>query len=417
MSLLLGLKRPLRRKKLALLLHDPKSDVFTLQARYGYGDKGSSHVCFAQNSPLIRHFSTHPRPADSARLETMPWLGALSVQEKEGLAELEADAFVPLSTSSGLIGLLVLGRQQWLHNLLPVQELESVGLSRIAAMLEAAQLYQHLDQSLVKASTVPERAHEIGLLECVDRAARGVAHDLNNTFTTILIHAEAAEQAGEVGEVQSHMSAIRQAVTDGGELLRAIQDIARQPSRQASNVDINDVVRRTLLMIAPAWRQGRILSSTRAALQGAVTPLAPNSDLAMPRSAFSARITVDLTAAGQVSGNSSELRRVMTNLVSNAIEALPEEDGHIEIKSGLDGYRAFIIVQDNGMGIPQKLKAGIFEPLFTTKAQPGRGLGLSISREIVGRHGGTLKVESEEGRGSTFTLLLPIAEQAPRSSP
>lgn len=102
------------------------------------------------------------------------------------------------------------------------------------------------------------------------------------------------------------------------------------------------------------------------------------------------------------------LRKVLINLVQNAVEAMPAGRlGRVDVFAEGGNGSAFIIrVSDNGMGIPEAMQERIFEPLFTTKPA-GTGLGLSVVASTVRQHGGTLRVESREGEGSVFTLCLP----------
>ncbi|AKQ67057.1 sensor histidine kinase [Myxococcus hansupus] len=102
------------------------------------------------------------------------------------------------------------------------------------------------------------------------------------------------------------------------------------------------------------------------------------------------------------------LRKVLINLVQNAVEAMPQgRVGRVEVSAEDGGGGAFILrVSDNGMGIPESMQERIFEPLFSTKPA-GTGLGLSVVASTVRQHGGTLRVESREGEGSSFTLCLP----------
>jgi two-component system NtrC family sensor kinase len=97
------------------------------------------------------------------------------------------------------------------------------------------------------------------------------------------------------------------------------------------------------------------------------------------------------------------------NLLVNAGQAI-ESTGTITLRTGhADGY-AWIEIEDSGSGIPPEVQRRIFEPFFTTKpVGKGTGLGLSISWEIVQRHGGTISVDSEAGRGTCFRVRLPIA--------
>jgi signal transduction histidine kinase len=104
----------------------------------------------------------------------------------------------------------------------------------------------------------------------------------------------------------------------------------------------------------------------------------------------------------------SRINQVLMNLLVNAAQAIPEK-GEITIRTGHAGDEAFIAIADTGTGIPAGNLPRLFEPFFTTKpVGKGTGLGLSISYGIVQKHGGRIEVESTEGKGTTFTVWLPI---------
>jgi signal transduction histidine kinase len=104
------------------------------------------------------------------------------------------------------------------------------------------------------------------------------------------------------------------------------------------------------------------------------------------------------------------IRQLFLNLVVNAAQAI-EERGQIQIRSHeLEGF-ALVSVEDDGCGIEPEMLERIFDPFFTTKEiGVGTGLGLSISHEIVRRHGGSIEVDSEPGRGTTIRVRLPLAD-------
>jgi len=109
-----------------------------------------------------------------------------------------------------------------------------------------------------------------------------------------------------------------------------------------------------------------------------------------------------------VLGGDQELQQVFINLIGNALDAMGERGGRLELTVGSDGDRAIAAVADSGPGIPRAEQERIFRPFYSTKlASGGTGLGLSISYQIVRRHGGDLRVESEPGRGSRFVVELP----------
>ena len=113
----------------------------------------------------------------------------------------------------------------------------------------------------------------------------------------------------------------------------------------------------------------------------------------------------------QVRCHPNQINQVFMNLLVNASQAIPEQ-GEIRIRTFRDGDKVKVQISDNGVGIPAEHLTKIYDPGFTTKGVGvGTGLGLSICFKIVQDHGGGIDVESEVGRGSTFTVWLPIREE------
>jgi signal transduction histidine kinase len=105
----------------------------------------------------------------------------------------------------------------------------------------------------------------------------------------------------------------------------------------------------------------------------------------------------------------SQLNQVFINLINNASHAVDSINGTISIRSFVDDGYIKVEVEDNGIGIPEKDLETIFEAYYTTKGvEEGTGLGLSISKEIVEQHNGVISVRSSVGKGTTFTVQLPI---------
>jgi CheY-like chemotaxis protein len=107
-----------------------------------------------------------------------------------------------------------------------------------------------------------------------------------------------------------------------------------------------------------------------------------------------------------VLGDAAELREAMTNLILNAVDAMPE-GGTLVLGTALVQDRVEVTVADTGVGMPPEVRDKIFDPFFTTKGPQGTGLGLSMTYGIVSRHGGSIGVDTTPGRGSTFRLSLP----------
>ena len=116
--------------------------------------------------------------------------------------------------------------------------------------------------------------------------------------------------------------------------------------------------------------------------------------------------TVDIDANLLVKVDVSFLKRVLTNLALNAVQAMPD-GGKLTIKAFSTNGKIIINVEDTGVGIPESVKAKLFTPLFTTKSK-GQGLGLAVVKRLVEGLNGTISLESEEGKGTKFTIQLPI---------
>jgi signal transduction histidine kinase len=105
----------------------------------------------------------------------------------------------------------------------------------------------------------------------------------------------------------------------------------------------------------------------------------------------------------------NKILRVFTNMITNAIDAMTENGGALEINSSQKGDKLELTFADTGEGMPPEIMAKIFTPLFTTKAQ-GMGFGLAICKRIIEAHGGNIAVQSTVKKGTTFTLTLPIKQ-------
>jgi signal transduction histidine kinase len=123
--------------------------------------------------------------------------------------------------------------------------------------------------------------------------------------------------------------------------------------------------------------------------------------------------------------DADQMQQVFLNLMINAVQAMPdggtlkiitstsdkEKEDHVEIMELIPGEKAVVMkFEDTGKGVGGEYLDSIFEPFFTKKSK-GTGLGLAISRRIVQEHGGEITVESEAGKGSTFTIYLPVIQK------
>jgi signal transduction histidine kinase len=119
-----------------------------------------------------------------------------------------------------------------------------------------------------------------------------------------------------------------------------------------------------------------------------------------------------LAEAPLVTGNAGKLQQVFLNLFLNARDAMPD-GGVLDVRTAIVDGRIEIVVSDSGAGISREHIKKIYDPFFTTKtAGKGTGLGLSVSYGIVQEHGGSISVESNVGRGTSFRLDFPLSRKA-----
>lgn len=243
--------------------------------------------------------------------------------------------------------------------------------------------FNNMADDLRRQRTQLERTNR---LEAWAEMARQVAHDIKNPLTPIQLNAE-------------HL---RRVHVDRGAPLGPIVD---------------DCVNHILLQVRLLRQLASEFSSFASAPQArpAATPLAPLVDeiLAPYQAALGSRITIAATGAADVTVFVDRvlLARALTNVIENALHAMPGE-GRLTVSVRPDGPRVRLDVTDTGVGMDSAALARIFEPYFSTKAT-GTGLGLTIARRNVELNGGTIEVASTPGVGTTVTLWLPTAQDGP----
>ena len=119
------------------------------------------------------------------------------------------------------------------------------------------------------------------------------------------------------------------------------------------------------------------------------------------------QVEYPVESAVEFNADSAYIKRIVQNLVSNAVQAMPN-GGKLTLRTYRQNNTAIFTVEDTGVGIPEEAKSRLFQPLFTTKAK-GQGFGLAVCKRLIDAMNGTITYESEKGRGTKFTVRLPIA--------
>jgi CheY-like chemotaxis protein len=233
-------------------------------------------------------------------------------------------------------------------------------------------------------------------LAALGTLAAGVAHNINNVLAAIVARTDLLLRQVRDPELKRWLNSIQQSALDGASTVRRLQDFARTgaPDPMVA-VDVNRVITEVLQFTQARWKDEAELRGTRI------------------------EVVTELVDIPLITGNPAELREVFTNVILNAIDAMPT-GGCLVVRTCFRPDRdeapwVEAVFEDTGVGMTEEVRQKIFDPFFTTKGVKGTGLGLSTSYGIVARHGGTITVESEPGRGSKFCFTIPVPAEVPQT--
>jgi PAS domain S-box-containing protein len=259
-----------------------------------------------------------------------------------------------------------------------------VGLAKITRdMTERHEAQQHLDE-------VRAQLFQAQKMEALGQLTGGMAHDFNNLLTVIIGSSDLARRSNNLERIQLLLENIHEAGIRGRELTQNLLTFARRRTPQDWALDLASTLQASSALFAQAL------------------PKSISLDLEIPPALHQARV------------DANQLEMALLNLVFNARDAMEQQGGRILLRAEnrhlageweeLHGDFVLISVSDDGPGIAPELQTRIFEPFFTTK-QFGKGTGLGLS-QVYGfarNAGGSIRVESEPGKGTRMTLYLPAA--------
>ncbi len=233
-----------------------------------------------------------------------------------------------------------------------------------------------------------EQMEQASRLAALGELIGGVAHELNNPLTAILGFAEVMSLSPAAAALSEELSIVQKEALRARNIVRDLLFIVKPSATERANIPVTELVAHIERLRRTSWQQHGI------------------------------RWDINIDEPCTVWGNEQQLTQVMLNLVTNAEYALADcDDARISIKAITRNGRTEISVSDTGKGMDEATRLRVFEPFFTTKQGLGTGLGLPLSYSFVQAHDGEFRVESEEGVGTTFTMLLPVAPDAPSVVP
>ena len=235
---------------------------------------------------------------------------------------------------------------------------------------------------------------ETGKLASIGELAAGIAHEINNPVAIMVEEAGwiqdllEEEEFKEGENLEEFNRALRQINTQGKrckEITHKLLSFARKTDSRVQVVQINDLIDDAVGVSEQRAKYGKVVINT-------------NLEKNLPC----------------IQASQSEMQQVFLNLINNALDAMEQKGGTIDISGRLESDHIVIDVVDNGPGIPRSNLARIFDPFFTTKpVGKGTGLGLSICYGIIKKMGGEIDIRSVIDMGTTFSIRIPIPKEVP----
>ena len=234
-------------------------------------------------------------------------------------------------------------------------------------------------RDVTELTQLQRRVGDIERHRAIGQMAAALAHDFNNILDTIGQSAAVLEMNMDrpASERKPLLDMIQNTVHRGAEMVQQTREYIRTGQGVARPLNVCDIIREAVELTRPLWQKANVTVDTRLAL------------------------------VPTVNANAADLRRVFTNLIINGLEAMPT-GGKLNITCGPHNGSVVATVSDTGVGIPPDQQKKIFFAYFTTKPG-GTGLGLSGAQKILLSFGGNISFQSEAGKGTTFTVVLPAA--------
>jgi signal transduction histidine kinase len=248
---------------------------------------------------------------------------------------------------------------------------------------QLAMAMNHMMVQLIRRHEMLAQAHK---LKAVGTLTAGVAHELNNPINNIMLTSNVLRDDYQELPDDERLEMVDDLVNQSERaqrIVRNLLDFAREGEIEADAHEVQDIIEDTLRLATNQIKLSKVK------VKGELDPNLP-----------------------PIYGDRQQLEQVFLNIVLNALDAMPQ-GGALSISCSNTSDRELVTVDftDTGVGIPEHRIADVFTPFFTTKpGATGTGLGLSVSLGIIRQHGGDMKVRSQVGEGTTFSVLLPVAK-------
>ena len=246
-----------------------------------------------------------------------------------------------------------------------------------------------LEDTLSEIQKTQRTVSEQERMRALGQMASGIAHDFNNALSPVLTMSsmllEPSNSLDNKEQLISDLQMINTAARDATKVVQRLREFYRSPegSDEAQELDLNDQIRGAVELTRPLWMQESQAQGIRIDVE------------------------MDLQETKPMSGSESEIREALTNLILNAVDAMPD-GGSIAFRTRADDGHAVMEVADTGTGMPQEVLDKCMDPFFSTKGESGSGMGLAMVHGILMRHGATYEIKSEVDEGTAFTIRFPF---------
>ena len=258
---------------------------------------------------------------------------------------------------------------------------------RKRAEAELQHSHARLEEAMTQLKATQRQVLQQERLRAVGQMASGIAHDFNNSLTPIMSYSELLLERPDrldPAQTERYMKVIHTAACDAAAVVGRLRELYRERGEAPPDaaVDVVGCVEEAIALTQPRWKS----------------------------QALATGITIDVQTqfdgTPYVAGDAAEVREALTNLIFNAVDAMPK-GGTITIRACAEGDMVRLEVEDTGIGMSEEARARCTEPFFSTKGAHGSGLGLVMVAAIVDRHRGRWSIESEPDRGTRIILHLP----------
>jgi len=261
---------------------------------------------------------------------------------------------------------------------------ELVG-AMMAGAVENARAFEETHAALRQLSAAQEQLIQAEKARALSDIAGGIAHEFNNLLAIILGKTQLALERTESNGVREDLGVIEETAWRAADTVRRLLAFVATPAEEGmAPVDLNALAQDVVTFTRALWKNDAEARGVKI------------------------EVVTDLAESAMVHGIATELREALTNVILNAIDAMPR-GGRIAIRTLRREQAVELMVSDTGEGMSTEVQSRIFDPFFTTRSPQRAGLGLSVVHGIIGRHHGRIEVQSQAGHGATFTLGLPEA--------